>query len=94
MQFRPYDWNIDASEDPEAVAEPNFWIEGHPLRIEWYKHSGRGMQSNLDLSANEWVAWHDLVQASLQAFDEDSASDEAPPPAGDPVSSTAADLPR
>jgi hypothetical protein len=64
LHWRPYVYQSD--ED----AGPNFWLDGHPMRVRWYKHPGRSMSCSQNLSPAEWVAWHDAVMAELERLEE------------------------
>lgn len=70
VHYRPYNWNAAFSDDDTEV-EPNFWHDEHPLRIRWYKHPGRGMSCNMDLTPADWALWHDTVHDSLWAVSEE-----------------------
>jgi hypothetical protein len=66
VQVRYYRYD----ELPEGeVGEDNFWLEGQEQRIRWYKYPGRRMSCRLDLSRDEWIAWHDAVLAELRRVD-------------------------
>lgn len=63
LHVRPYSWS-DECENPD-----NLWIDGHPLRIRWYKHLGRSMSANMELTPKEWAEWHDLAVKEIRSFD-------------------------
>lgn len=44
---------------------PNFGLRGDAVQIRWYKHPGRGMSTSVQMTADEWVAWHDRVMEAL-----------------------------
>lgn len=54
ITFRPYWWGEDDA--PEA-ALPNFVCEG--VEIRWYKHPGRGMSCDREMTPAEWCGWFD-----------------------------------
>jgi len=55
--------------DDDVDAGPNFWVEGDPQEIRWYKYPGRGQSCKLEYTWEQWAAWHDKVIAGLRAAD-------------------------
>jgi hypothetical protein len=57
---------------PSCISQlPNFGILADAVQIRWYKYPGRGMSVNVQLTTDEWVAWHDRVMAALDRVDHD-----------------------
>jgi hypothetical protein len=54
MAIRAYCWE----DEPE---DSNAWVnlEFEDVRIFWYKHCGRGMSTDRDLSRDQWIDWFD-----------------------------------
>lgn len=51
------------------IVLPNFGIEGDHVQIEWYKHPGRINKVNVQMSADEWICWHDRVLDELSGVE-------------------------
>jgi hypothetical protein len=51
--FRAYYWGDDEQEAQKA----NFQVEGDPLEIRWYKHSCRGLSTNIEYTPEQWFDW-------------------------------------
>jgi hypothetical protein len=52
FSMRRYWWG---DEDAPEASLPNFHHKGSGLEIRWYKYIGRGMSSNKELAADEFV---------------------------------------
>lgn len=63
MWYRPYYWG----EDEATAALPNLAIAG--LEIRWYKHLGRGMTVNKQLSPDQWVEWFEQALTEVRAHE-------------------------
>lgn len=69
VTYRPYWWG---DENAPEVEMPNFVFDARPdVEIRWYKWPGRGMNCNVTMTADEWVAWFDACFAAIRAADKD-----------------------
>jgi len=57
--FRPYE------PDQEFSAMGNLVVEG--VSIQWFRFPGRHEYSDVEMTADQWCRWFDLVQARLKA---------------------------
>lgn len=70
LDFGLLRWRPDTPTDRGA----NLWLESNlffGLKISWYKNFGRSMTCSQHLSANEWIAWHDLAIAEIDRVEKD-----------------------
>ena len=51
IEYRPYYWG----EDEKEAIKPNF--KYGKIEIRWYKHVGRGMTINKNMTRYKWVEW-------------------------------------
>lgn len=51
FKLRAYDWGFEQDESNPTLPEPNF--EWRDYKLWWYKHLGRGMYSNREISCDE-----------------------------------------
>lgn len=58
--FRQYWWGDENA--PEA-ALPNFAFRG--VEIRWYKHPGRGMSCNQNLTPAQWAEWYEECHKAI-----------------------------
>lgn len=63
-------WEEHPCADTCVSQLPNFGIDNDPIQIRWYKHYRRGLSVNLPLTNEQWITWHDRVQAALLQADE------------------------
>ena len=58
IEFRGYQWSCDCRDghdDSCDTQKPNFACDG--VEIRWYKHPGRGMSTNQELTPDQWCFW-------------------------------------
>ncbi len=63
LVVRSYYWG----EDEEGKAKPNFSFNGVEFR--WYKHRGRSMTINVEISKVKWVKWFKKCLAYIGSFE-------------------------
>ena len=67
VEFRPYDW----SENEETIVLPNLKFSHSPQEIRWYKHSGRGQSSTLQMDEKQWREWFDGAMEIMRSNEEE-----------------------
>ncbi len=60
IEYRSFCWD----EESENRLRPNFKFED--IEIRWYKHRGRSVSVNKEMSAVEWVGWFDRCLAAIK----------------------------
>lgn len=68
IEVRPYYWGEDGDEDEDEAAKPNFAFGG--VEIRWYKHPGRSMSCNIELTEADWVKWFDACLQAIRDHEE------------------------
>jgi hypothetical protein len=56
-------------------SKPNFQHED--VQFRWYKYPGRGMSTNKEWTAEEWVAWFERCLQTVKVFEGDHLDSEA-----------------
>lgn len=63
FEYRRYYWGDEEHE----CSLPN--LAFREVRINWYKHIGRGMSVNVDWDANRWRVWFDEAMKVIRLYD-------------------------
>lgn len=63
FEYRRYYWDDDEAE----CAKPN--LKFGRVVINWYKHMGRGMSTNCDLTERKWREWFDEAMIAIRLYD-------------------------
>lgn len=61
IEYKPYDYDNNI-----------YNLKFGEVMVSWYKHPGRGMSTNVDLSPEDWIVWFDKCLLALRQYEYDS----------------------
>jgi len=65
VRYFPYYWG----NRKKLKERPNFWLEGAKVKIYWYKHSERGLSSNVNYTPERWISWFNKCVKEVRKHD-------------------------
>ena len=63
FEYRRYYWG----DEEDEAGRPNFKFGS--VVINWYKHVGRGMSTNVDWNEKQWREWFDEAMKAIRLYD-------------------------